>query len=280
MAEPVRPTQREYWNSQVGEEWSRQAARTDKMFEGLTAAAFKVLALQPGERVLDIGCGAGDTTLAAARQVGASGHVVGADISKPLLQLAADRAKASRLDIEFVEADAGSAALPGAPFDAAFSRFGVMFFEEPVSAFAHIRACLRPGGRMVFICWRPFDENAWTSAPLDALKPMLDAPLPPPDQNVPGPLALANPNKIRSVLSASGWRDLVIGRWDGPLIVGADAEDAAGYLLKIGPSARAIAEHKLDPVAAGRLITDRLAEAQTPAGVSLSAACWIVRAIA
>jgi SAM-dependent methyltransferase len=280
MSEPVRPTQREYWNSQVGEEWVRQADRTDRMFQGLTAAAFKALALQPGERVLDIGCGAGDTTLAAARQVGPNGGAVGADISRPLLQLGAERAKASGLSIDFVEADAGAAQLPGAPFDAAFSRFGVMFFEDPVAAFAHIRASLRSGGRLVFICWRSFDENAWTSAPLDALKPMLTAPLPPPDQSIPGPLALADPSKIKAILNASGWRELAIDPWDGPLIVGADPKDAAAYLLKIGPSARAIAEHKLDAVAAEQLIMERLAEAQTSAGVSLSAACWIVRAFA
>src|SRR5688572_14179824 len=136
MPEPVRPTQREYWNSQVGEEWVRQADRTDRMFKGLTAAALKALALQTGERVLDIGCGAGDTTLAAGRQVGPSRRAVGANISQPLLQLCVERAKASCLSIDFVEADAGAAQLPGAPFDAAFSRFGVMFFEDPVAAFA------------------------------------------------------------------------------------------------------------------------------------------------
>lgn len=280
MPEPVRPTQREYWNSQVGEEWARQADRTDRMFAALTQAGLTRLDLKPGERVLDIGCGAGETSLAAARQVGANGHVVGVDISKPLLDLGRVRAEAQGLDIDLIEADAGAAAIAGAPFDAAFSRFGVMFFENAVSAFINIRKQLRPGGRLVFVCWRSFAENAWTHAPLQALAPMLAVPLPPPDESLPGPMFFANAGKIKTTLSDSGWRDIAIEPWDGPLVVGADAKDAAAYLLKIGPSARAIAEHRLDAAEAERLIVRRLEGAKGREGISLAAACWIVRAIA
>lgn len=278
MSEPSRPTQREYWNSKVGEEWARQADRTDKMFEALTHEAFSVLNLQAGERVLDIGCGAGETSLRAAQQVARDGRVVGVDLSQPLLDLGRSRAQASGLRIDFIEADAGAVAIPGAPFDAAFSRFGVMFFEDASAAFANIRQNLRPGGRLVFLCWRTFSENAWGAAALGALSPLLDAPLPPPDQTLPGPFAFADPGKIASTLEASGWRDIAIEPWDGQLSIGADAEDAAAYMLKIGPSARAIAEHSLDPDAAKRLIVERLTEAQGAGGVSLAAACWIVRA--
>lgn len=280
MAEPDRPTQREYWNSKVGEEWARQADRTDKMFAALTQAVFDALDLQPGEGVLDIGCGAGETTLAAARRVGGNGHVVGVDLSQPLLALGRRRAQQSGLAIDLVEADAAAAAIPGAPFDAAFSRFGVMFFDDPAAAFARIRQHLRPGGRLVFACWRTFAENAWSRAPLDALAPMLKAPLSPPDQNLPGPFAFADAGKIRTILEASGWRGVSIERWDAPLRLGADAEDAAAYVLRIGPSARAIADHGLDAAAAKQLIVARLADAQDAAGVSLAAACWIVRATA
>jgi len=279
MPEPVRPTQREYWNSQVGEEWARQADRTDRMFVALTQAGLKALDLQPGERVLDIGCGAGETSLAAARLVGPNGRVVGVDISKPLLDLGRGRAEAQGLKVEFIEADAGAAAIPGAPFDAAFSRFGVMFFEDAVSAFINIRKNLRPGGRLVFVCWRSLAENAWTQAPLQALAPMLDAALPPPDESLPGPMFFANAGKIRATLTDSGWRDIAIEPWDGPLVVGADAKDAAAYLLKIGPSARAVAEHRLDAAEAERLIVQRLDQAQSPTGVALAGACWIVRAV-
>jgi SAM-dependent methyltransferase len=279
MSEPNRPTQREYWNSPVGEEWARQADRTDKMLASVTRAGLGALALQPGEHVLDIGCGAGVTSLAAAQQVGADGRVIGVDISKPLLELGRQRA-VSKPNLTFIEADAGAGAIPGAPFDAAFSRFGVMFFEDAIGAFAHIRASLRPGGRLVFISWRPFQENLWSYAPSRALNPLLPAPLQPADESLPGPFFFADPAKVRTTLAASGWSGVSVDPWDGPLIVGADAKDAAGYLLKIGPCARAIAEHGLDPVAAEHLIVNCLAEAQTPAGVSMAAACWIVRATA
>jgi len=280
MPEPARPTQREYWNSKVGEEWARQADRTDKMFAPLTQAAFSKLDLQAGERVLDIGCGAGETALTAARQVGSAGHVVGVDLSQPLLALGQQRAQASDVNIDFIEADAGAEPIAGAPFDAAFSRFGVMFFEDPPAAFARIRTNLRPGGRMVFVTWRPFTENVWSSAPVEALSPLLSAPLPPPDPNLPGPFGLSDAAKIKTVLETSGWQELSIEPWDGALAIGKDAKDAAAYLLKIGPSARAIAEHGLDPEAAERLIVERLAQAQDAAGVALPAACWIVRAVA
>lgn len=279
MSDPVRPTQVEYWNSKVGEEWARQADRTDTMFADLTQATFKALDLKPGERALDIGCGAGETTLAAAQRVGANGHAIGVDISKPLLDLARARSKTIG-NIDFIEADAGTTNIPGAPFDAAFSRFGVMFFDNPVAAFTRIRANLRPGGRLAFICWRGFNENAWTSGPVRALTPMLPASLPPPDETLPGPMFFADPNKAKSVLGSANWRDISVEPWDGPLRIGATAEDAAAYLLKIGPSARAIAEHKLDPAKAEQLIVEDLAKSQGPDGVSLAAACWIVRASA
>ncbi|MGD9966759.1 MAG: class I SAM-dependent methyltransferase [Hyphomonadaceae bacterium] len=280
MSEPVRPTQREYWNSKVGEEWARQADRTDTMFAALTETAMTALALAPGERVLDIGCGAGATTLAAARQVGPGGRAVGVDISQPLLALARERSQSSRLDVSFIEADAANADVPGGPFDAAFSRFGVMFFEDAIAAFARIRRSLRSNGRLVFVCWRTFPENGWSWTPVKAIEPMLAAPLPPPDPNLPGPFFFADEGKIRSVLAGAGWREAGVERWDGPLVIGADASDAAAYLLKIGPVARAIAEHGLDVVAVEQRLIEVLAQAQTPRGVVLPAACWIVKATA
>lgn len=279
MSNQTRPTQREYWNSRVGEEWARQADRTDAMFAGLTDAGMAVLALQAGERVLDIGCGAGATTLMAAESVGPSGHVVGVDISQQLLGLARERAKAGARNVDFVERDVSAGAIAGAPFDAAFSRFGMMFFEAPTEAFARIRENLRPSGRLVFVCWRSAKENAWASAPIAALSPLLSAPLPASDPDAPGPFALADANKISAILAASGWRDVAIQPWDGAFVLGRDADYAASYVMRIGPSARAIADYELDPVAAERLIVARLQQEMSPEGVKLAGACWIVRAV-
>lgn len=282
MSEPERPTQRAYWNSKVGEEWARHADLMDRMLAPLTQPAFEKLALAPGESVLDIGCGAGATTLIAAQAVGGAGRVVGVDISQPLLTLARKRAAEASSRIEFIEADVGAGAIPGEPFDAAFSRFGVMFFDDPALAFANIRARLKPGGRIVFICWRTFAENGWSHAPLEALKPILKAPLAPADPNLPGPFQLQDRVKIAAILEAAGWRDLSIAPWDGHVLVGGggDANAAAAFLLKIGPCARAIAEQQLDPEEARRRLAAFLARHQSAGGVSLPGACWIVRAVA
>ena len=279
MSQP--PTQREYWNSKVGEEWARQANLMDRMLQPLTQPAFDLLNLQSGERVLDIGCGAGATTLKAASYVG-DGEAVGVDISKPLLELARERANARGANAHFVEADVSAAPLRDAPFDAAFSRFGVMFFDDTAAAFAKIRAALNPNGRIVFICWRTFAENGWSYAPLAALQPILKTPITPADPNAPGPFQLQDPEKIKTMLAASGWRDVSITPWDGDVLVGGggDANAAAAFLLKIGPCARAITNQQLNAAHAQRLLADFLRKHETPAGVALPAACWIVRAFA
>ncbi len=280
MSTPQRPTQREYWNSKVGEEWANQADRMDRMLQPLTQPAFDLLALKAGERVVDIGCGAGATTLKAAQQVGSSGLAVGVDLSRPLLGLARARAETNGASAEFVEADAGAAPIPGAPFDAAFSRFGVMFFDEPAAAFGRLRAALRPEGRMVFVSWRSFSENGWSFSPLSALTPILTAPITPTDPNAPGPFGLSERARIETILAAAGWSDVSISPWDGDIQIGADARDAAKFLLKIGPCARAVTDQQLDPAIAEGVLADFLAQHETPAGVALPAACWIVRATA
>lgn len=274
-------TQTEYWNSKVGEEWARQADVMDRMLQPMTQPAFDLLNLKPGERVLDIGCGAGATTLKAASYIGDS-IAVGVDISKPLLDLARERAAAHGANAHFVEADVAAAPLRDAPFDAAFSRFGVMFFDDNAAAFAKIRAAMTPSGRIVFICWRTFKENGWAYAPLAALKSLLKSPITPADPDAPGPFQLQDPEKIKTMLATSGWNDVSITPWDGDVLVGGggDATSAAAFLLKIGPCARAITDQQLDPAEAQRLLTDFLRKHETPAGVALPAACWIVRAVA
>jgi SAM-dependent methyltransferase len=274
-----RPTQREYWSGKVGNEWAVHADRIDAMLAPVTDVALELGAFRAGERVLDIGSGAGVTALEIARRVGAGGAVVGVDLSPQMLDVARERAAGVGLPVEFVEADAGSAAL-GACFDAAFSRFGVMFFEAPAPAFAHIRSGMCEGGRLVFVCWRTMAENKWGTTAIEAVQPMLKAPLPAPDPTAPGPFSLADADKIRRVLDEAGWRDVQVTAWDGliPAGGGGTIEETADFMIKIGPCARAIADQALDLNEARRRLVERLTPLFSAQGVLLPAACWVVTA--
>lgn len=276
-----RPSQREYWSGKVGDEWAAQAQRIDAMLAPMTDAALERAAFAPGETVLDIGCGAGATSLEIARRVAPGGSVVGVDISPQMLQLARTRAGAASTAIEFLDADVGEANFTRR-FDAAFSRFGVMFFEAPAAAFAHIRAQLHPGGRLTFVCWRVLVHNTWATTPVDALGPMLKAPMPAPDPEAPGPFAFADSERVRGILAAAGWRAVELAPWDGLITIGGggDLTQSADFLLRIGPCARAIADQGLDLAEARQRLMGHLAPLHRENGVALGAACWIVSATA
>ncbi|MFM8754728.1 MAG: class I SAM-dependent methyltransferase, partial [Phenylobacterium sp.] len=159
--------QEAYWNDLAGRTWAALQDRIDRQIRPLGLAAMDRLAPSPGETVLDIGCGCGDTSLELARRVGPEGEVLGLDISGLMLEVARRRAaEAGASALEFRQADAQVAALPGGR-DAVFSRFGVMFFADPPAAFANLRRALRPGGRLGFVCWRPLAENLWMRLPAE-----------------------------------------------------------------------------------------------------------------
>lgn len=273
------PLQKEFWSGDAGEKWAANADRIDAMLRPLTEDALARAGFAAGERVLDIGCGAGATSLRIAQHVQPNGSVTGVDISPQLLRVARARAAGAGLPVEFVEADAGAAKF-GDAFDAAFSRFGVMFFDDTGAAFANIRSALRSGGRLFFVCWRPLVENTWATTPIDAIRPMLQAPLTPPDPDAPGPFRLADPNKIERMLADSGWSEVKLDRWTGDVLVGGGGslEDTAEFLVRIGPCARAIADQGLDANEVRARLMDAIGPRETPDGVPLTAACWLVSA--
>src|ERR1700753_1453003 len=201
MTEPANADQIKYWNGPTGHKWTQFQADMDHNLADATAGVLRFAAAKPGEHVLDVGCGAGQTTLLLARAVGLSGRVLGVDIPQPMLA-AAGKAAAELPNVRFVEGDASRH-----PFeqqcDLAFSRFGVMLFDDPPAAFANIRGALKPGGRLAFVCWRPAMENEWVSVPLAAAKDLLPA-QPPPDPLAPGPFAFADPQRVRDVLGKGG----------------------------------------------------------------------------
>ena len=205
IAVSANAAQSEYWNAAAGETWAQFQEPLDRQIEPLGLAGIDVLQPVPGERIIDIGCGCGQTSLALAARVAPSGSVVGIDLSRPMLEVARQRPRpAANLRVDFRQLDAQNGDIGRGVFDAAFSRFGVMFFSDPVAAFRNIRASLKRGGRLVFVCWRPLAENPWMLAPLQAALPFIP-PVAPPDPTAPGPFAFADASRVRSILSDAGF---------------------------------------------------------------------------
>jgi SAM-dependent methyltransferase len=193
------------WND---EQWVAVWPKRERMTDAVTAFVLDAAAPAPGERVLDVGCGGGNTSLAAARAVGTEGAVVGADISTPLTALAQRRAaEAAVANVAFYTVDMQVDHVPGGPFDVAISQFGVMFFEEPQTAFANIRAHLRAGGRLAFACWQPVERNAWFFG--RAIADLVPPPPPPaPGKSPTGPFSLADPEQTTALLRAAGFAEI------------------------------------------------------------------------
>jgi SAM-dependent methyltransferase len=276
-ADEPNASQAEYWNAAAGETWAKFQQLLDRQIGPLGEEALRELALLPGERVVDVGCGCGQTTWEIAARVGPAGTVLGIDLSAPMLAVARGRPRPARAaPAEFRQTDAQVADLGRGTHDAVYSRFGVMFFADRVAAFANLRTALRPGGRLAFVCWRELRDNPWMQAPLDAARPHLP-PMPPPDPDAPGPYSLASAERIRSTLAAAGFEDVVIRRHDA--LIGAGGVDEAEVLaLRVGPLGAALREHPAlrDAVAAPvRTVLERHADA---AGVRMAASVWIVGA--
>jgi SAM-dependent methyltransferase len=267
----------EYWNGPAGERWSRAQDRIDRHLGLITEALLALAAVKEGERVLDIGCGGGSLSLLLRERVGPDGAVTGIDISAPNLALARARAHAGMADVSFLQADASTYEFQPI-FDLAFSRFGVMFFDNPAGAFCNIRKALVKQGRLVFVCWRTFKENEWSFRPYEAALDLLP-PQEPMEPHAPGPFAFADDARVRSILEEGGFRDIVVKPLDTTVNLGATVEDALIEALTIGPLARAAAE--LDEAARENIrtrIRPIFEEHRTPYGITLPAAVWLISA--
>lgn len=267
----------DYWNGPAGERWAKFNSETDRNLAEAADAVLKLAAAQPGERVLDIGCGAGVTSLMLAEEVGPGGRVTGVDVSQPMLALARSRAHAK--NIQFIEADAS--VYPFQPDnDLIFSRFGVMFFVDPVAAFANIRKSADKDGRLAFICWRSVENNEWVSLPYQAAKPVLpeQAPVPP---HAPGPFAFADPDRLRGILTDAGFCHIGIEKFDGMMNLGPSPEHASFQVTQLmGPTARALRD--ADASTRGKAqeaVTKALSSFQRGTeNIRLGVACWLVSA--
>jgi SAM-dependent methyltransferase len=267
-----------FWNKLGGPAWAELSPLLDRQIEGVGRRAMEALAPKPGERLLDVGCGCGQTTLALAEQVGPRGEVIGLDLSRPMLEVARRRAADDgAANVRFEEADAQTTAFEPAAFDGLYSRFGVMFFDDPKAAFRHLLDALKPGGRLAFVCWRGMAENPWMTAPLVAALAALPPGPPPPDPNTPGPFAFADAERVRDILASAGFADITIAPVDAE-IGGNSLADSLTLALRIGPlGARLREAPEFRPMVA-QAVGDALAPYVRDGGVWMPSAVWIVTA--
>jgi ubiquinone/menaquinone biosynthesis C-methylase UbiE len=275
---PSNADQVAYWNDKAGETWASFQSLLDHQIAPLGARAMDALSPSPGETIIDVGCGCGDTTLALARAVGPSGAVTGVDISRPMLEVAADRITQDALpQAAVVEADAQTFAFEPGAADAIFSRFGVMFFHQPAVAFANLRSGLKPGGRLAFVCWRPLAQNPWMGVPLAAALTVVPPPPPPADPFAPGPFAFSDPDRVRGILAEAGFVDIEIEPHDQK-IGGHPLPQALLLAQKVGPGALLMRENPERREAITAALSEALAAHETADGVMLDSATWIVTA--
>ncbi|MDF2691987.1 MAG: methyltransferase [Labilithrix sp.] len=276
-AHPPNRDQSALWNDAAGRIWVEMQDVLDRMLAPLEARLIEEAFPGEGGRVLDIGCGAGATTLSMARRLGRTGLCLGVDISGPLVTAAKARAAAEGSGAAaFVQADAQTHAFEPESFDAVISRFGVMFFDDPVAAFANIRRAARPTATLTFVAWRSPDENPFMTTAARAAAPFLpNLPAPPP--GAPGQFAFASGDRVRWILDESGWTNVDVRAIDVPISVA--EKDLRAYVTKLGPVGRALQDvdepTRVRTTEAVRAAFDPYV--QNGAG-RFTAACWLVSA--
>jgi len=218
--------------------------------------------------VVDIGCGCGATVLELAHGVGPGGHVLGLDVSEPMSARARARIAAEGLtNAEVLVSDAASHPFPAGSIDLLFSRFGVMFFDDPIAAFTHLRRAMKPDGRLLFAVWRPLAENTWFTVPLTAALPLLP-PMQPTDPLAPGPFAFSNPKRVHAILDAAGWQNVSLVPEDVPMHLGV-ADKALEFATGVDPDLR----QKVEAAVAAAV-----QPYDSPRGVTLGGGIWLVSA--
>jgi SAM-dependent methyltransferase len=265
--------QARYWTEDGGPNWVRDEAMYDLMLTPFNLALLDALDPQPGERVLDVGCGFGSTALAASAR-GANVH--GVDISLPMIERARERAAEAGANATFAVADAQEDPL-GGPYDAVTSRFGVMFFADPVRAFRNFANATRPAGRLAFVCWQPLERNPWMLAGPAVLRSLMDDPPPPPPPGA-GPFAFGDTAFVDRVLGEAGWTERGIAPIETNARMGGNdgVQGAVNHALG-NAAARALlaaGDASLRDRAAARL-TDQFAVAERRRRRQLSRGCLV-----
>lgn len=271
----------QYWNSAATQPWSEQHEPIDRLFAGLTQTVLDIAAPQPGERVIDIGCGSGTTVLELAVRVGPSGYVLGADISKQSVEKARQRiADTGVHQAEATLSDVSTHTFAPKNFDLAFSRFGVMFFSDPIATFANLHSALKPSGRLALAVFRTPQENRWQTAPVAAVRHLLP-PITPPGPEEPGQFSWADPTRVHRILEAAGFKEITLTPSDPAMLLAGPkgAAEAADFAMQVGPVVRATlnaSEEQREAVRSS--LASFFQNQEGPQGIVLPGAIWIVTA--
>jgi SAM-dependent methyltransferase len=271
-------SQAEYWNDAGGAAWVDAQVQLDLQLAPFGAIALDAAAVRPGEVVLDVGCGCGATAVELAARVGGSGRVVGLDVSAPMLARAKQRV--SGLPVDLLLGDAATHPLPPGSFDLLFSRFGVMFFEDPPTAFAHLRQALGQGGRVSMVVWQPLAANPWAAVPLTAVADVVEPPALG-GAGEPGPFSLADPDDVAAILQGAGLTDVTLAGRELEMLVGGGLPFGAAveFTLDHGPLRRVLASASAAVrAAAAERVAAALSDYAGPSGVRLPAAVWVITA--
>jgi SAM-dependent methyltransferase len=271
----------QYWNSAHTRVWADEHETIDRLFAGLTQIALDRAAPKPGERVIDIGCGSGTTVLELAARVGPTGYVVGADVSKPSVEKARARiAVAGVHQAEIMLCDVSTHVFPANSFDLVFSRFGVMFFADPVATFANIRRAMKSDGRLALAVFRTAQENKWATAALAAVRHLLP-PITPPGPEEPGQFSWADAARVHRILGTAGFKNISLTPHDlaMPLAERGGAAEAAGFAFRVGPVVRATSDASEQKKREVRAALEAFFKSHEGLqGVVLPGAIWVVTA--
>lgn len=268
--------QAQLWNGPAGRAWVDTQDLLDGTFKGIEDRLAEAVAARPAARLLDIGCGTGATTLAASRRLGPNGSATGIDISAPMIEIARARAKGEALPARFIQADAAAHAFAPASCDMLISRFGVMFFADPVRAFVNLRRAASDGATLHLVAWRGADENPFMTAAERAAAPLLPS-LPPRRPDAPGQFAFADPDRVRRILAESGWAGIDIRPADFACCF--PEKGLRRYLTRLGPLG--VFLHQADEATRARVaatVRPAFDAYMQGAEIRFTAACWIIGA--